>query len=62
MEKSFTCDKIITMICKVIMLITSIKQVIIIHNFNFDEKSLIRFKKFNENDHIASTFKKSKPN
>jgi len=29
------------------------------HNpiFNFDEKSLVRFKKFNKNDYIASIFK-----
>jgi len=33
-----------------IMLITSIKQIIIINNVNFDEKSLIRFKIFNQKD------------
>jgi len=31
-----------------IMLIISIKQIILTNNFNFDEKSLIRFKKLNE--------------
>jgi len=44
------------------MLIKSIKQIIIINNFNFDEKSLICFKKVNENDHIASIFQKLGPN
>jgi len=39
-----------------IMLITSIKQIILINNFNYDEKSLIRFKKFNENDQTVSIF------
>jgi len=39
-----------------IMLITSIKQLIFINNFNFDEKSSTCFKKFNENDQIASIF------
>jgi len=33
-----------------IMLITSIKQIILINNFNFDENSFIHFKKFNKND------------
>ena len=37
-----------------IMLITSIKKIILINNLNFDEKSLIYFKKFNEKNHIAS--------
>jgi len=47
----------------VIILITSIKQIILINNFNFDKKkSLIRFKKFNKNDQIATFLKKSKPN
>jgi len=32
------------------MLITSIKQIVLIKNFNFDEKSLICFKKLNGND------------
>jgi len=32
------------------MSITPIKQTILIHNFNLDEKTLISFKKFNEND------------
>jgi len=36
-----------------IMLITSIKQIIHINKFNFDKKSLIRFQKFNENNQIA---------
>jgi len=30
-------------------------------NLVFDEKSLLRFKKFNKNDQIASIFKKSEP-
>jgi len=40
------------------MLITSINQIIIIKNFNFMEKSLIRLKKFIKNNHIASIFQK----
>ena len=41
------------------MSITSSKQTIIIHNFNFDEKTLFRFKRFFEkNDKIASFFPK----
>ena len=45
------------------MSITPTKQTILIHNFNFDEKTLVRFKKFNEkNEKITSFFKKSKPN
>jgi len=40
-----------------IMLITSIKWIILINNFNFDEKSFICFNKFNENDQIKSIFK-----
>jgi len=39
-----------------IILITPIKQIIIINNFNFDEKLLIHFKKCNENHHIALIF------
>ena len=43
------------------MSITQTKQTIIIHNFNFDEKTLVRFKKFNEkNNKIASFFSKIK--
>jgi len=38
------------------MLITLTKQTILINNFNFEEKSLIRFKKFNENDKITTIF------
>jgi len=40
------------------MVITSTKQIILINNFNFNENSLIRFKKFNEKekDKIASVF------
>ena len=38
------------------MLITSIKQIIFINNFNLDEKSLIHFKKFNKKDQIVSIF------
>jgi len=30
------------------MSITPTKQIIFIHNFNFDDKILVRFKKFNE--------------
>jgi len=44
------------------MLITSIKQTIVINNFNFDEKFLIRFKKFNEKDYVASILHKLEPN
>jgi len=33
-----------------IMLIISIKQIIIINNFNLYEKSFIHFKKFNKKD------------
>jgi len=32
-----------------IMLITQTKQIILIHNFNFNDKTLIHFKKFNKN-------------
>jgi len=39
-----------------IMLITLIKQIIVINNLNFDEKSLIHFKKFNEKDQIVLIF------
>jgi len=39
-----------------IMLITSIKQNILIYNFNFNEKLFIHFKKFNEKDQIAPFF------
>jgi len=39
-----------------IMLITSIKQNILIDNFNFNEKLFIHFKKFNEKDQIAPFF------
>jgi len=45
-----------------IMLITTLKQIILISNFNFDEKSLICFKKFNKKDHITSVFQTSGPN
>jgi len=45
-----------------ILLISSIKKIIIIKNFNFDEKSSIHFNKFNEKDHIASILKKLRPN
>jgi len=38
------------------VLITSIKQIILINNLNFDKKLLIRFKKLKENDQIASNF------
>jgi len=38
------------------MLITLTKQIIFINYFNFDKKFLIHFKKFNENDKIASIF------
>ena len=41
-----------------VMLITSKKQIIFINSFNFDEKSLIRFKKFNAKDKIVSIFLK----
>jgi len=45
------------------MSITQTKQNILIHNFNFDEKTFVRFKKFNKkNDKIASCFQKSRPN
>jgi len=40
----------------------SIKQIIIINNFNFNKKFLIRFKKFNEKNHVISIFKRSKLN
>jgi len=43
------------------MLITSIKQIILINNFNFDKKFLIRFKISNEKDQIILIFKKSEP-
>jgi len=39
------------------MLITSIKQIIRINNFNFDEKSLICLTKYNQKDHIYQFFK-----
>jgi len=39
-----------------IMLITSINQIILINNFNFDETSLICFKKSNEKGQIVSIF------
>jgi len=39
-----------------IMLITAIKQIILVNNFNFDEKYFICCKKFNENDQIVSIF------
>jgi len=39
------------------MSITSTKKIIIIQNFNFYEKTLIQFKKFNKKkDQIASIF------
>ena len=39
------------------MSITPAKQIILIHIFNFDKKTLIQFKKFNKrNDQIASFF------
>jgi len=34
------------------MSITSTKPTILIHNFNFDEKFLIQFKKFNKKNYI----------
>ena len=43
-------------------LIISIKQIIIINNFNFDEKSLIHFKKFNKKDNSTSIFQNLRPN
>jgi len=45
-----------------IMLITPTKQTIFIYNFNFNEETSIRFKKFNENNKIASIFQNSEPN
>jgi len=45
-----------------IMLITPTKQTIFIYNFNFNEETSIRFKKFNENNQIASIFQNSEPN
>jgi len=44
------------------MSITPTKQISLINNFNFNEKSLIHFKKFNKNYQIASIFQKSGPN
>jgi len=41
------------------MLITPSKQIIPINGFNFDEKSLIHFKKINGKDQIESIFHKS---
>ena len=38
------------------MLITLTKQIIFINNLYFNEKSLIRFKKFNKKDQIVSIF------
>jgi len=43
------------------MLITPIKHVLI-NNVNFDEKFLIRFNIFNENDQITSIFQELGPN
>jgi len=36
------------------MLITQTKQIILINNFNFNEKWLICLNKFNENNHIIT--------
>jgi len=41
------------------MLITPTKQTIFIYNFNFNEKILIYFKKFNKNNQIALVFQNS---
>jgi len=41
------------------MLIIPTKQTIYIYNFNFNEKILIYFKKFNKNNQIASGFQNS---
>jgi len=40
-----------------IMLITLIKQITVINNFNFDEKSMIRLKIFNEKTNLYQFFK-----
>jgi len=45
-----------------VMLITSIKHIIIINNFNFDEKLLNHFKKINKKNHVASIFQWSESN
>jgi len=45
-----------------IMLSTQTKQTILIHNFNFDEKTLFHFKKFNKTNQIVSHFQKSRSN
>jgi len=41
---------------KIDTMITSIKQIIFINNFNVDKKSFIRFKKSNKNNQITSIF------
>jgi len=41
-------QEIFTKIYTRTMSITPLKQTILIHNFNFDEKTLVRFKKFIE--------------
>jgi len=45
-----------------IMLIMLIKKTILIHNFNFDRKTLVYFKKLNQKNQILSSFQKSRPN
>jgi len=46
-----------------IMSITPTKEINLIQNFNLDEKTLIRFKKFNrKKGQIASFFQKLRPN
>jgi len=43
------------------MSITQTKQIILIHNFDVDEKTLVQFKQFNEKmTKIASFFPKSR--
>jgi len=45
------------------MSITQTKQTVLIHNFNFGEKTFVRFKKFNEkNDKIVLFFQSSRSN
>jgi len=44
------------------MLITLTKQIILTHNLNFNEKTLICFKKLNKKNQIISIFQESRPN